>query len=60
MKADICGCCELPASTPIAALNRPGLTAIVFRVGTYSSFRLSMLQRIARTPGSFGPANAQR
>lgn len=48
MKADTCGCCELPASTPIVALNRPGLTAIVFRVGTYSSFRLSMLQRIAR------------
>jgi hypothetical protein len=30
-------------------LNRPGLTTIVFRVGTYSSFRLSMLQRIAGT-----------
>jgi len=49
MKADTCGCCELPGSTPITAFNRPGLTAIVFRVGTYSSFRLSMLQRIART-----------
>lgn len=49
MKADTCGCCELPASTPITAFNRPGLTAIVFRVGTYSSFRQSMLQRIART-----------
>lgn len=48
MKADTCSCCELPASTPISALNRPGLTAIVFRVGTYSSFRLSMLQRISR------------
>jgi len=49
MKADTCGCCELPGSTPITAFNRPGLTAIVFRVGTYSSFRQSMLQRIART-----------
>jgi hypothetical protein len=49
MKTDTCGCCELPESTPIMAFNRPGLTAIVFRVGTYSSFRRSMLQRIART-----------
>jgi uncharacterized phage protein gp47/JayE len=49
MKADTCGCCELPVSTPIAAYNRPGLTAIAFRVGTYASFRQSMLQRIART-----------
>src|SRR6185436_5677906 len=45
-----CGCCELPAQTPAIAANRPGLSAIVFRVGTYSSFRLSMLQRIAGTP----------
>ena len=48
MKADTCGCCELPASTPLLALNRPGLSAIAFRVGTYASFRQSMLQRIAR------------
>ncbi|HEU4837457.1 MAG TPA: baseplate J/gp47 family protein [Pyrinomonadaceae bacterium] len=44
-----CGCCELPDQTPVIAWNRPGLTSIVFRVGTYSSFRLSMLQRIAGT-----------
>ena len=50
MKANTCGCCELPAQTPLRALNRPGLASIVFRVGTYSSFRLSMLQRIANTP----------
>jgi hypothetical protein len=30
--------------------NRPGLQAIAFRAGTYSSFRLSMLQRIAGMP----------
>ena len=47
MKADTCGCCELPAGTPIAVFNRPGLDAIVFRAGTYSSFRQSMLQRLA-------------
>lgn len=49
MKADTCGCCELPPQTPLTSSNRPGLSAIVFRVGTYSSFRLSMLQRIANT-----------
>jgi hypothetical protein len=49
VKADTCGCCELPAQTPVKSFNRPGLAAIVFRVGTYSSFRLSMLQRIANT-----------
>ena len=49
MKANTCGCCELPAQTPLRASNRPGLAAIVFRVGTYSSFRLSMLQSIAGT-----------
>jgi hypothetical protein len=50
VNANTCGCCELPAQTPAIAANRPGLSAIVFRVGTYSSFRLSMLQRIAGTP----------
>jgi hypothetical protein len=50
MTANTCGCCELPAATPIAAWNRPGLSAIAFRVGTYASFRQSMLQRISRTP----------
>ncbi|MCM3906041.1 MAG: hypothetical protein ND866_30525 [Pyrinomonadaceae bacterium] len=49
MKADTCGCCELPPQTPVKSFNRPGLAAVVFRVGTYSSFRLSMLQRIANT-----------
>ncbi|MGH7516516.1 MAG: putative baseplate assembly protein [Gemmatimonadales bacterium] len=48
MTASTCGCCELPATTPLEATNRPGLSAIVFRTGTYATFRLSMLQRIAR------------
>ncbi len=50
MKLDTCGCCELPPGTPVRAFNRPGLPAVVFRVGTYSSFRRSMLQRVAGTP----------
>jgi hypothetical protein len=50
MKVDTCGCCEVSAATPITACNRPGLTAIVFRVGTFASFRLAMLQGISRLP----------
>lgn len=49
MNLNTCGCCELPDQTPISAFNRPGLSAIVFRVGTYATFRLSMLQRIFGT-----------
>jgi len=46
-----CGCCE-PASglTPLTVANRDGLTAIAYRVGTYSSFRATMLERISATP----------
>ena len=48
MKPDTCGCCSLPPSTPLIVYNRPGLSAIAFRAGTYSTFRLTMLQEIAR------------
>ncbi|HXB69529.1 MAG TPA: baseplate J/gp47 family protein [Candidatus Acidoferrales bacterium] len=50
MTSQNCGCCALPPQTPLEVTNRPGLSAIVFRAGTYGTFRLSMLQRIARTP----------
>ena len=35
-----CGCCE-PTSglTPLTVVNRAGLSAIAYRVGTYASFR---------------------
>jgi uncharacterized phage protein gp47/JayE len=49
MNTGVCGCCALPPSTPLEIANRPGLSAIVFRTGTYGTFRLSMLQRIAGT-----------
>jgi hypothetical protein len=46
-----CGCCEPSAQlTPLAVSNRAGLSAIAYRIGTYSSFRASMLEEIARTP----------
>ena len=36
--------------TPLAVENRAGLSAIAYRIGTYASFRESMLEHIARTP----------
>jgi hypothetical protein len=47
-----CGCCTPSAAlTPLDETNRAGLSAIAYRVGTYSSFRESMLEQIAGTAG---------
>ena len=47
-KIDTCGCCRAPVSpTPEAIWNRPGLPAIHYRVGTYSSFRRAMIEKIS-------------
>ncbi|MGE3976716.1 MAG: putative baseplate assembly protein [Nitrospira sp.] len=47
-----CGCCEgLTLMTPIETTNRPGLSAIGYRVGTHASFKASMLARLS-TAGS--------
>jgi uncharacterized phage protein gp47/JayE len=47
-KIDACGCCRVPVSpTPEVIWNRPGLPAIGYRVGTYSSFRRAMIERIS-------------
>jgi predicted phage baseplate assembly protein len=45
-----CGCCEPPARPPRVE-NRPALPAIVYRVGTYASFRQAMLDQIAGAEG---------
>lgn len=46
---ELCGCCEPQvASTPVAVENRPGLTAIRYRIGTFATFREAMLEAIAR------------
>jgi len=43
-----CGCCQgLTLQTPLKIANRPGLTAIEYRVGTHSQFRQSMLARLS-------------
>lgn len=43
-----CGCCEgLSVQTPVRVENRPGLKAIMYRVGTHSRFKETMLNRLA-------------
>ncbi len=43
-----CGCCAgIEAATPGPLFNRPGLSAIVYRVGTYQSFRQSLQARLS-------------
>jgi predicted phage baseplate assembly protein len=39
-----CGCCDgLYAATPVEVFNRPGLTAVQYRVGTHPLFKRTML-----------------
>jgi baseplate J-like protein len=46
-----CGCCEpQTAPTPHATYNRPGLSSIRYRVGTYGSFLEAMTEHIAHAP----------
>ena len=43
-----CGCCEgLAPETPLQIINRPGLSAIAYRVGTYHEFRDSLLAALS-------------
>src|SRR6059058_4283688 len=45
---ELCGCCEgIERLTPIAIVNRPGLDALVYRVGTHASFLETMLARLS-------------
>jgi predicted phage baseplate assembly protein len=43
------GCCDeppRPPAAPIRPLNSPGLSSIRYRIGTFSSFRRAMLDRV--------------
>ena len=43
-RLDPCHCCEVPVPpTPLGIRNRPGLPSIRYRVGSFASFRASML-----------------
>ena len=48
---DDCGCCEgLAAPTPVRIGNRPGLTAIAYRVGAHAQFKEALLAHLSATP----------
>jgi len=43
-----CGCCAgVTVETPVKVFNRPGLTAITYRVGTHALFKESLLARLS-------------
>jgi len=43
----LCGCCEgIEKVTPVSRVNRPGLSALTYRVGTHASFFETMLAGI--------------
>ena len=43
-----CGCCAgLVVATPVSIENRPGLSAVAYRVGTHAQFKASLLARLA-------------
>jgi predicted phage baseplate assembly protein len=43
-----CGCCEgVSIGTPLKITNRPGLTALAYRVGTYAQFKETLLARLS-------------
>jgi predicted phage baseplate assembly protein len=45
-----CGCCEgLAPATPQRTSNRPGLSAIAYRVGTHAQFKETMLARLSES-----------
>lgn len=45
---DDCGCCEgLQVDTPLEVYNRPGLSALAYRVGTQARFKGSMLAHLS-------------
>lgn len=44
-----CGCCAgIETQTPARMDNRPGLSAIAYRVGVHASFKASMLARLSQ------------
>lgn len=43
-----CGCCEgTSVETPASEVNRPGLSAVAYRVGTHAQFKETLLARLS-------------
>ncbi len=54
-----CGCCETGVEEP-GHVNRPGQTALNYRIGTHSAFLRRMLAELARQEISSGPSAGAR
>jgi predicted phage baseplate assembly protein len=53
--SELCGCCASGAQALVVeAENRPELSAVAFRVGTFGMFRQALLHAIAETPALAG------
>ena len=51
-----CGCCEgLEPLTPLSTVNRPGLPALSYRIGTHSTFLETMKARALMTGRHHNP-----
>ena len=52
---DDCGCCEgLAAPTPVRIGNRPGLSAVAYRVGVHAQFKEALLAHLSASAGLRG------
>ena len=56
---DTCGCCEASIPEP-TVVNRPGLPALAYRIGTHGTFLRRMLARLPSQPIPDGPHAGQR
>ena len=56
---DTCGCCEASIPEP-TVVNRPGLPALAYRIGTHGTFLRRMLARLPSQPIPDGPRAGQR
>lgn len=46
-----CGCCTTPAAAvPGEVRNRPWLSAVAYRIGTFATFRKAIFDELSRTP----------
>jgi len=52
--AGACGCCQGSGPASVRLANRPGLSALAYRVGTQASFKGSMLAAISTKPALRG------
>jgi hypothetical protein len=50
-RTGICGCCDgIDDATPLSIDNRPGLSRLDYRVGSWATFKASMLFELSRQP----------